>query len=245
MRPLIILGAGGCGRDVAAMIADMNQEAPAWDLLGFLDDDARLQGRRVSGVPVLGSVDTARRYPEAFFSCCVADPLVRTSLVARVARLGVRWATLVHRGAVLLDGAAVGEGSVISAFCVLSTEVAVGRHVIIDKYASVGCLARVGDFVTFSPHATLSRRAAIAEGGFLGCGACVSPGAHVGAFTVVGGGAVVDRDLPPRTVAVGVPAHVVRERAASMGLGGASARATLGLCYETISANRSGWEGPG
>jgi sugar O-acyltransferase (sialic acid O-acetyltransferase NeuD family) len=225
VRPLIIIGAGGCGRDVAAMVADMNQEGPAWDLLGFLDDEARLQRRHVSGVPVLGPVDTARRYPEASFSCCVADPLVRMSLVARVSRLGVRWATLVHREAVLLDGAAVGEGSVISAFCMLSTEAAVGRHVIIDKYASVGCLARVGDFVTFSPHAVLSRRSAIAEGGFLGCGAYVSPGAHVGAFTVVGGGAVVDRDLPPHTVAVGVPAQVVRERAANMGLGGASARA--------------------
>lgn len=225
MTPLIIIGAGGCGRDVASLVAGMNQLTPGWDLVGFLDDKVSLRGRRFRGVPVLGPVDAARSYREAHFSCCIADPLVRISLVARVARLGVHWATLVHRDAVLLDEATIGEGSVVSAFCMLSTGVAVGRHVIIDKYASVGCLSQVGDFVTFSPHAALSRRSAIAEGGFLGCGASVSPGVHIGSFAVVGGGAVVDNDLPPRTVAVGVPAKVLRERAANMGLGGASSRA--------------------
>lgn len=232
MRPLVIIGAGGCGRDVASLVADMNQGSPGWNLVGFLDDKPSLQNRRVSGVPVLGPTEAARDHRHASFCCCIADPLVRMALVARVSRLGVHWATLVHRAAVILDGAVVGEGSVVSAFCLVSTQASVGRHVIIDKYASVGCRSPVGDFVTFSPHAALSCRAAIAEGGFLGCGACVSPGVRIGAYAVVGGGAVVDDDLAPRAVAVGVPARVVRERAVTLDLGGASSRIPRGPATE-------------
>jgi maltose O-acetyltransferase len=46
---------------------------------------------------------------------------------------------------------------------------------------------------------------------WLGGGVVVLPGVTIGRDTVVGAGAVVTRDLPPRVVAVGNPARVVRE----------------------------------
>lgn len=46
---------------------------------------------------------------------------------------------------------------------------------------------------------------------WLGGGVIVCPGVTIGADTVVGAGSVVARDLPPRVVAVGSPARVVRE----------------------------------
>ena len=51
----------------------------------------------------------------------------------------------------------------------------------------------------------------IGDGAWLGAGAIVLPGVSVGAEAVVGAGAVVTKDVPPRVVAVGNPARVVRE----------------------------------
>jgi acetyltransferase-like isoleucine patch superfamily enzyme len=51
------------------------------------------------------------------------------------------------------------------------------------------------------------------EGAWIGGGAIVVDGVHIGAGSVVGAGAVVTRDVPPRTVAVGVPARVVQHLA--------------------------------
>ena len=51
----------------------------------------------------------------------------------------------------------------------------------------------------------------IGDGAWLGAGAIVLPGVTIGAETVVGAGAVVTKDLPPRVVAVGNPARVVRD----------------------------------
>ena len=52
---------------------------------------------------------------------------------------------------------------------------------------------------------------AIGDNVWLGGGVVVCPGVTIGDDTVVGAGAVVTRDLPPRVVVVGNPARVLRE----------------------------------
>lgn len=50
----------------------------------------------------------------------------------------------------------------------------------------------------------------IGTGSWLGHGVVVLPGVTIGTHVVVGAGAVVTRDLPDRSVAVGAPARIVR-----------------------------------
>ncbi len=54
----------------------------------------------------------------------------------------------------------------------------------------------------------------IGDGAWLGAGCIVLDGVTVGTGAVVGAGAVVTKDVPPHTVALGVPARVVRDYAA-------------------------------
>ena len=39
MTDIIIIGAAGCGREVANWIEDINKAKPIWNVLGFLDDN--------------------------------------------------------------------------------------------------------------------------------------------------------------------------------------------------------------
>ena len=57
----------------------------------------------------------------------------------------------------------------------------------------------------------------IADGAWLGENVVVNPGVRVGRNAVVGANSVVTRDVPDRSVAVGVPARVVRELGALEG----------------------------
>jgi acetyltransferase-like isoleucine patch superfamily enzyme len=50
----------------------------------------------------------------------------------------------------------------------------------------------------------------VEDGAWVGAGAILLDGVHVGARSVVGAGAVVTQDVPPRSVAVGTPARIVR-----------------------------------
>ncbi len=51
---------------------------------------------------------------------------------------------------------------------------------------------------------------AIGDGAWLGAGALVLPGVQIGVEAVIGAGAVVTRDVEPRTVVAGNPARMVR-----------------------------------
>jgi len=54
-KRLLIVGAGEAGQ---MLVREISSQAPdAYELLGFLDDDAGLQGKTVAGLPVLGVCD--------------------------------------------------------------------------------------------------------------------------------------------------------------------------------------------
>ena len=55
-----------------------------------------------------------------------------------------------------------------------------------------------------------TRGIVVEDGAWIGAGAILLDGVTVGKRAVVGAGAVVTRDVPARTLVVGVPARVVR-----------------------------------
>lgn len=58
----------------------------------------------------------------------------------------------------------------------------------------------------------VSRGIKIEDNVWIGAGAIVLDGVTIGAGSVIGAGAVVSKDIPPFSIAVGVPAQVVRKR---------------------------------
>ena len=54
MKKLLIIGAGGLGREVAQYVKDINQIKPSFELLGFIDSDPDKKNICFDNVPVLG-----------------------------------------------------------------------------------------------------------------------------------------------------------------------------------------------
>lgn len=66
------------------------------------------------------------------------------------------------------------------------------------------------DYVTIG-HRAVVHSAHIEQGCLIGIGAIVLDGVRVGSGSIVGAGSVVTKDVPPRSLVVGVPAKVLRE----------------------------------
>ena len=89
MKPIVIVGAGGTGEDVAGFLYDINDVGPTYECLGFLDDDPAKQGTCIGGLPVLGPLEQAKEYPEAAFVDCLGSPRTFLQRQERAAELGI------------------------------------------------------------------------------------------------------------------------------------------------------------
>ena len=210
-QPLVIIGAGGFGREVAWLVDEINQRQPTWEFLGLVDDFA--SGHTVEGYPVLGKTeDLVQMSPRPAVVCAIGDPVTRKKLVRRYAELGFSFATLVHPSVLRSRYVKIGEGSVICAGTILTTNVSIGAHSILNLNCKVGHDSVLGPFSSLMPATNIAGEVRIGEGCYFGLNSCVINRVSVGEWTIIGAGATVVNDIPSRVVAVGVPAKPIKTR---------------------------------
>lgn len=211
---LLVVGAGGLGREVAEAVRAMNAQQPTWALLGFLDDAPGLAGTTVGGVPVLGPVDAVAEHPDAMLVLTVGSSANLQSRPRIADRLGVeddRYATVVHPAATIAASTTLGPGTVVLAGVVTTADVEIGAHVVLMPQVLLTHDDRVGDHATLAGGVKLAGGVRIEEGAYLGAGSTVREYLTVGGYALVGMGAVVTTDVPPGEVWAGCPAVFLRK----------------------------------
>lgn len=207
LSPLVIVGAGGFGREVASLVEAINNHTPTWDLAGFVDDNETLSGTSVMGYPVRGDVDWLSRQDDLSFSIAIGDGKTRKQIADTLTSSKVQPATLIHPSISLHRTADVGTGTIMCKGTSPTVNLQIGPHVIINLNCTLGHDSVVGSFATLHPGVHISGSAHLEPGVSMGTGSVVLPGVRIEANSTVGAGAVVTENLPENCTAVGVPAH--------------------------------------
>ena len=113
----------------------------------------------------------------------------------------------------------IGDRCVVHHKCTLEGRLKIGRGVKIMAHVYLPSTTEIGDMVFIGPNTTFlndrypMRRAAPVEGPkieshvSIGGGVTVCPGVRIGENSIIGAGAVVAANVPPNTLAYGVPAR--------------------------------------
>jgi sugar O-acyltransferase (sialic acid O-acetyltransferase NeuD family) len=209
-RRILILGAGGHGR----VVLDILLQIPAVEVVGFLDNNSDIIGRRVDGFPVWGALaDLDRiRGERAVDGALVAigDNGTRRHLARSVERAGVPLISAVHPSATVAHNAMVGRNVVIAAGAVVCAHCQIGDSVILNTGCIIDHQTMIAEGCHVCPGVRVAGRVKIEPGAFVGIGATVVPKVTIGCESIVGAGAVVIEDVPPLATVVGVPARPVR-----------------------------------
>ncbi len=205
--PLVIIGAGGLGREILDLVRDVNRAAPTFDLLGFLDDGrpdqsllARVGATHLGPTSLLGELD-------ASYVIGIGDTEPRRRVDALARSWARSAATLVHPLATVGGDVELGPGVLIAAGVRLTTHLVIGRHTLVNFNSIIGHDTVIEDFATLHGGVNVGGWCVIEEGATLGLGSVVLPYLRVGRGATVGAGAVVVRDVPANVTVVGAGAR--------------------------------------
>lgn len=208
--PLVIIGAGGHGAEVAAYALDQDLT-----LLGAIDDGKPAgpwQGTQLlGGLAVLPAL--CADHDEVCYLTAFGNNALRRKIVQRVQSLGIpnlHPATLRHSSAWTGLGTTIGEGTLLAPQSLITTRASIGQHCIVNVKASISHDCVIGDFCNLNPGVILCGNVTVGDNVFVGAGSVVRENITIGAGAIIGAGAVVIRDVPPCMKVIGVPAREMK-----------------------------------
>jgi UDP-perosamine 4-acetyltransferase len=205
---IVIAGAGGHAKVVIELV---RAACPALEIVGMVD--AERAPRSMLGVPVIGGdnrLADLRAGGVAFAFPAVGDNALRERLGERLRKLGFELPALVSPKAAVSPTARLGAGVAVMAGAAINAEAAIADFAVVNTGAVVDHDARLGLAAHAAPGSVLAGGSCAGARALIGAGAVLIPGVSVGDDAVIGAGAAVVADIPAASLAVGVPARVVR-----------------------------------
>lgn len=195
MNRLIIIGAGGHGK----VVADIAAEIGYTDIC-FADDHAEGQ---CLGFPILGGTAHLAAWNDGAtdFVIGIGNNAVRKKIAEEY---DINWVRLVHPSAQIGLQASIGRGTVVMVGAVINACASVGEHCIINTRAVVEHDDRIGNYVHLSPGVTLSGTVTVGECTWLGTGTSVINNVDICANVTVGVGSVVIRSIQKEGIYYGL-----------------------------------------
>ncbi len=208
MKDLVIIAAGGCGREVLQWVKDINESesVPRWRIKGFLDDDHSALDGLVCSVGILSAIDSYEFRPGDEFVCCIGNSAVRRQVIERLRKKGARFPAVIHPTAVVADSSSLGDAVIIYPFALISDNANVGEGSIVNMYSSVAHDSTLGEYCTISAHCDVTGKSRLGDRVFMGSSANTVPGVTIGDDVFVCAGSTVMADIKSGWKVFGTPA---------------------------------------
>ena len=195
MKDIVIIGAGGIGREVAWIIEEINEVNPTWNILGFVDENSEIWGKELNGYKVLGGLDILDKLeskPEVIVA--IANCGVKKDIVAKLNNK-FNFATIIYPTVKISKYIEIGQGTIIYPGVILTVNTSIGNHIIISGNCGIGHDTVIDDYSSVLWGSNFSGFNTVREECFIGVGTKVIQGINIGRGRKVDAGTVVIENI--------------------------------------------------
>lgn len=195
MKDIVIIGAGGIGREVAWIIEEINEVNPTWNIVGFVDDNSEMWGKELNGYMVLGGLNILDKLENKIeVIVAIANCEVKKNIVAKL-NGKFDFATIIYPNVRVSKYIEIGQGTIIYPGVTLTVNTKIGDHVVISGNCGVGHDTVIGDFCSILWGSCFSGFDVVGEECFIGVGTKVSQGVRIGDGRRISTGGIVTEDI--------------------------------------------------
>lgn len=210
MKRLVIIGAGGFGREVLEWAQHSTAYRREWEIAGFLDDRPDCLERFSNcPVPVIGNTRDYQPRKDQVFLCAIGIPRLREEMRRRFEQKGAVFTRLIHESCVIGSRVDLSPGVILCPGVVLTCDIHVGANTAVNVNTAIGHDAAIGTDCQISSFCDITGYVKLGDRVLLGSRASIIPGRHVGDRSVVGAGSVVVVNVPADVTVFGNPARLL------------------------------------
>lgn len=207
MKQLIILGAGGMGREVYHLATECDGYNREYTIKGFLDDNEHaLDGFDYPYPPILGKINDYHIESDDVFACSIGDVHTKVKIVEMIEGKGGKFISLICPKVEINKTARLGRGILAFHDVTIGSEAIIGNHVMLQSYAAIGHDVVVGDYVRIDPKASIVGGVKVGNRVTLHTMSILNHKVTVGDDAVVGALSFVIFKVKPGITVFGIPA---------------------------------------
>ena len=208
MLDIVIVGAGGCGREVYEMAFE-TYSSEEYRIKGFLSDiptDLDAYPAIQAEVEILDTIWDYRVQENDRFLLAIGDVEGRDKVLRSLLERGAKFISLIHPKAMVFRNAILGEGVILYPFVGISTYAQIGDFCLVNAYTSVGHDAILEKNSVICPFVAIGGGARLGTSCFVGPHATIRPKVSIGANSRVSANSFVARNAPDESFIIGAPA---------------------------------------
>ena len=209
MKDLIIIGAGGMGRQMYVFAQSCKGCGVEYTIKGFLDDNPHAMEGFDGFPPVLGTVDGYKIQSNDVFFNSIGDITAKKKCINKILDKGGEFITLIHPTATISESSHVGRGCMFSARSGMGVESSVGDFCLIQDNAIIGHDVHVGNFCRIDCNVVLIAGVKLEDEVCVHTSSVINHNIHIGEGAKVGALSFVIRNVKPGTTVQGNPARII------------------------------------
>lgn len=212
MYDIVILGAGGMGRETFDVVNDTFGGDSNYRVKGFLSDVLGVLDGFKGYPPLLGTIKDYKVQPNDRFILAIGDVAGRRRIAESILERGGEFVNLIHPTAKVNPTAEIGRGVIIFPFSHIGADSKIGDFCLLNSYSFTAHDVILGKFSEQAPHTSLGGGTITGEECFICLNAAVAPKSKLGDRVIVSQGSTVNGEIPSDSFVTGVPGEIFRRR---------------------------------